>query len=143
MNTRLRRNTFRCVCVGALTALLVACGNPGAERKTFVFTPVPYTVVARDQCPDTCPGAVFLDQDGEKYAADQLAVLVRADFEPQLQDFIELYGFTVFRRFEQELRDAILLYVEVPPGSVLAARALFSSEEGVVSVELNGYARIQ
>ncbi len=142
MNIRQRRNMFRFICTSALTALLVACGNPGAERRIFVFTPVPYTVVPRDHCTSQlCPSAEFIDEDGEKYAADQVGILVQEDAEPHLQDLIDSYGFSVLTRYEQDLRDTVLLYVGVPAGAAPAARIFFASQEGVIYAELNGVAR--
>lgn len=122
MNARQRRNMFWFICASALTALLAACGDPGAGNPRFTFDPVP-VVTSIHGTPVS-----FDPQNCAVFAAAEVEVHVEKDQVQEITDWASGYGFSLL--FEGGFSMAILIF-RVPEGSVPDAAELFAHQPGV------------
>lgn len=134
----------RVMVVAILAAALFAfgCGNPGPARGTFVFTPVPYTVVPAESGQPSF--AIGVDENGSKYQADILSVLVPKIDVDDFLDWLTEAGLEG-SRMDEELSDEnatraagrgieldqALVFVRVPLGSAPDAVDFINTWDGL------------
>ena len=135
MNTRLRRNTFRCVCASALTALLAACGDPGSGTP-FTFNPLPLatlesgTLVSFD--PSTC----------SVYVAGEALAIVEDEHVDDLRAWLIDENFTIISDMPSFALNVHTLLIGVPKGAEPDAARVIGVREGVVASDPNGVGKI-
>jgi hypothetical protein len=118
-----------------LLATVIACGSPDSPLKTFVFTPVPYTVTPPPPGCLICGEALSVGESGELYFADQISLEVDPSAEARITQLIDEFGFSVENR-RSNPADVNLL-VRVPPGSAKAVVSFFQKQDGVQNAALN------
>ena len=119
----------------AAVLLSLACGSPAPGHKTFVFTPVPYTVTPEYRDCTICGEAVSVDESGGRYYSDQVVLQIDPAAEGRITELIDKYGFEIERRTHDD--GDVNLLVRVPPGSARAAASLFRTQQGVQHAGLN------
>ena len=118
-----------------LAAMAVACGSPGPKQREFVFTPVPYTVIAG---PRGTPVAIYETEPGSSFSADSIIVLVSSATRPEFEDWTRRVGFKILQSLDGVEQGTEILLIEVPVGSVPTAVDLARKQPGVMEVTPNG-----
>jgi len=118
------------------TALAAACGSPSGDDAPFTYDPIPYTVTSEFGT----SVAVAFDDDGNKFRADSLSVLVRPERLHDFENWSERLGF----RFGSVQTNVDITFVEllVPAGSAPDALTLVK-EQDVVAASLAYYWAIE
>lgn len=107
------------VAIAALLLLAAACDDGGGDDAPFVFTPEPYTVVVRAS---GTAAPITSYANGTRYAADEVLVTVAKGDEGAFLAWAQTQGFRERSRLEYRSQpDTVVLVMEVPDGSVLAA----------------------
>jgi len=128
-----------CLALFALTGLAACGGGDGA----FVFTPVPYTVIARYCDAPVCGDKYTLSATCNWYAADQVGALIEPRHVDDFTTWAEGKGFTIILRSDSDFDvkgtpAPTYLVVGVPSGAADDALVLVQKRPGIVSAQLNG-----
>lgn len=127
--------------LAALSLMWSACGSPAPPAREFVFTPVPYTVIADDEpncAAPSCGDALSVDEsDGHRYYADIVSLFVKDGDGDDVAQFAESFGFEVVERFGSPKAQRETLVVKVPRGSVDAAIEVLRKNDRVISADRN------
>jgi len=120
------------------TALAAACGSPSGDDAPFTYDPIPYTVVIERGTPI----AIAVDENGDRYRADALSVLMKPEDMEAFSEWGKRYGFEVTEAVRYDRLGLVLAEVHVPPGSAPAALKLVRTQQ-VISADLVYYWEVQ
>ena len=115
-----------------------ACRGGGAP-EAFVFTPVPYTVVAFGD-PGT-PVPVIRRSNGGLISADEVIATVEEDRVDAFTAWATSIGFSIERTLPTPPGTCAILLIKVPVGSIDDAIPFIRKQKGVCDVGPSAYLR--
>jgi hypothetical protein len=125
---------FWLVSVGA-ALFIFGCGGDEPAPKPFTYTAVPYTIVA---LPSGTPIAVAISDDGDRFVANEVLVIVLLEAASDFEHDLTQVGFKVGTKTPLSHTDSEIQYVViVPDGAAPDALGAIETFRGVAHAKLN------